>query len=56
MHDDAGRAEQPGVTAQQPGGELEVIVPQEVVGLGQTASPALAGVDEDRHERCRADG
>ena len=55
MHDNAGRAEQAGVAAQQPGGELEVVVPQEVVGLRQTALPAHAGVDQHRYKRCRTD-
>ena len=50
VHHDAGRAQQAGVAAQQPGGELEVVVPQEVVGLRQAALPAHAGVDEDRNK------
>ena len=55
VHDDAGRAEQAGAAAQQPGGELEVVVPQEVVRLRQAALPAHAGVHEDRHKRGRTD-
>ena len=56
VHHDAGRAEQAGLAAEQPGGELEVVVPQEVVGLRQAPLPAQAGVHQDRHERRRADG
>ncbi len=50
VHDDAGRAVQPDAAAQQPGGELEVVVPQEVVGDRQPALAAPVGVDEDGHE------
>ena len=55
MHDDAGRAEQAGLAAQQPGGEFEVVVPQEVVRPRQAAPAAHPGVHEDRDERCRTD-
>ena len=55
MHDHAGRAEQAGPAAQQPGGELEVVVPQEVVRPRQAAQAACPGVHEDRDERCRTD-
>ncbi len=55
VHDHAGRAEPAGLATQQPGGELEVVVPQEVVGLRQAALPADRGIDQDRDERGRPD-
>ena len=55
VHHDAGRAEQAGLAPEQPGRELEVVVPQEVVSLGQAPGPAEAGVHQDRHERRRPD-
>jgi hypothetical protein len=55
VHDDAGRAEQAGTATQQPGGELEVVVPQEVVRPRQAAAAAHPGVHEDRDKRCRTD-
>jgi len=55
VDDDAGRAEQAGVAAQQPGGELEVVVPQEVVRPRQAPPAAYPGVHEDRDKRCRTD-
>ena len=55
VHHDAGRAEQAGLAPEQPGGELEIVVPQEVVSLGQAPGAADAGVHQDRHERRRPD-
>jgi hypothetical protein len=43
------------VAAQQPGGELEVVVPQEVVRPRQAAPAAHPGVHQDRDKRCRTD-
>ena len=43
------------MAAQKPGGELEVVVPQEVVRPRQAAPAAHPGVNEDRDERGRTD-